>query len=191
MPGLIKRNIRYDLGALYLGNIVAAVIFIVYRIPEVGYLLIIASLIGLSGFHHKLNVVAMFSHVSLVSMAFEYAWLLNYIQEDKNEPSSGLQIGVMVYCVLHLLIVINRLLAFYHFTRKRMRRLRRRELKKKDSNEKRSRPISIMLLKEDVGDPDEEPEYDLWQSWQDLFLSFGPKKKSVEVKDSDNISNKS
>ena len=149
-----------------------AAVAIVYSLPNVGYLLIIASMLGMSGFYHKLNILAMFSHLFMVSLAFEYVYLSNDLIESEKTPiSSALYYTLLVYCPLHLVLAVNRLLFFYHYMRKQMRRKKRRELRRKDSSKRKSRPVSIMQLKEDVNEYEEDEEdYDLWKSWQNFFV---------------------
>ena len=178
MGGFIQKSLQKDLGVLYFIMLIVSICCITIRFENVGYLLLVSSLIGYCGFHHKLNVLAMFAHVCLTSMAFEYAYLSRDIKEKNGRAPDGLFYFVLIYLPVHLVLVINRLICYYHYTRKRLRRLRRRNKQKEENGEKRkSRPLSIMQLKDEV--ESEEDEF-LWKSWQDFFFKPKAKPKSEE-----------
>lgn len=183
MPRIIGKNIYMELSVLYLINILAAVLCIMYNLQNVGYLLIVASLLGIFGFYHKLNVLAMFSHLCVVSLAFEYTYLSNDLLDGNPVPNT-IFYTILIYCPIHVVLASNRLLIFYHYMRKKMRRQLRRKLRRAersgDNPNRKSRPVSIMQLKEDVDEDEQEQEYDIWKSWQNLFKSLAPFKNSKE-----------
>eukprot|EP00834_Sanchytrium_tribonematis_P002034 NODE_56_length_28873_cov_1.243101.p10 type:complete len:222 gc:universal NODE_56_length_28873_cov_1.243101:28646-27981(-) len=186
MPGVINNNIRHDLTALYTVNLTIAILCIVYDVGNgtgrIGYLLLAAALMGFTGFYHKFNIIAMFSHVCLIAMSFEYAYLFGDLKDGSNSSAATILCWtLLIYCPIHLVAVINRLIVFYHYMRKYMRRLkRRRERAKSSGDNRRSRPVSIMQLREDI--EDDEEDYDIWKSWVDLFKGKSNSTKSNESK---------